>query len=540
MLPNDKRQVLKLGVPVTHLMRDAALRPRPAVSKVVDGRFTLNIMPLARMIGIFQAHKATISHDKIYALLGLCSDDLDGSGLLPDYQLLWAELLKRLIFYTLGAKAYVKTWDGQAIFYTLGAKAYVKTWDGQAVAILEAYGNMVGRVATIEDDTSGGSAGRRTLIVEATVGYGTKSVHRRTFLCDTEDARPDDMVCSIGKSRRIVLVRHMGDYFGIIDIALEAVDANESLAKPSDEVGSSCISLLLAWDFGSRWPQDERHLDSVFHSRVSAILDENAERYGDAGARSWAVANALWDADMVREAAVMFAAATRGRADDNTVIIKRQVVVKARFLKAIGTHDSELTQGLTRELRYLECLAWLFDSWSRADDANTLWLLIYATRRVISMPPWHFNFSWHPMLSSKSLLLTNPSELLRAVPDSRSALELVSQRGKPKVPVTLDLARKVDLGTRGGKALMDAILGMDETVIEPEAARHLFPDVTEYEEVRDYAVQRQKIERKESWVRGGFRRREPLLPLRFSLPLPSRMEPSDSLRRRRNYRELYE
>jgi len=493
MLPDDTQQALKVAVPVTHLMRDAALRPRPAASKVTDGRFTLQLMPLARMIGMFQAHKATISHDKVYALLGMCSDDLNGSGLLPDYQLPWAELLQRLIFHTLGTNAYVKTWDGQSIFYTLGVKAHVKTWDGSALAIMEAHGNILGRVLSIENTSAGP-------VVEVAVRGGTES--HQSFLCDTKDARPNDMVCSISQSRRIVLVRPMGNYFGLLDIALEAITTKAGLAVPPDEDGHPPFSLLLAWDFGSRWSQDERPLDSIFHCRVSAMLDENVERFGDAEARSWAAANALLGADMMREAAIMFAVATRGRANDSTTIARRRATAESRFLEAISTHDGELTGESTSKPEYLECLAWLFDSWGRPDDANVVWLLIYAVRRVISMPDFHF--VWRPAWLSTRRLLQQPRELLRVMPEARNALELVSQRGKDRVPVTVDLAKQVDLNTRGGRALMEAILGMDETFIEPEAAEHLFPDVTKHEDVRDYALQQRKIEEKDTWQRMEF------------------------------------
>lgn len=40
---------------------------------------------------------ATNRHDKVYALLGMCADDMSVSGLEPDYSLPWRELMQRVV-----------------------------------------------------------------------------------------------------------------------------------------------------------------------------------------------------------------------------------------------------------------------------------------------------------------------------------------------------------------------------------------------------------------------------------------------------------
>ena len=59
---------------------------------------------------MYHTHKATKRHDKVYALLGMSSDDLSKAGLLPNYGLPWKELLQRLAKFLLYEKVSVETW----------------------------------------------------------------------------------------------------------------------------------------------------------------------------------------------------------------------------------------------------------------------------------------------------------------------------------------------------------------------------------------------------------------------------------------------
>jgi hypothetical protein len=60
---------------------------------------------------MYHAHEATQRHDKIYALLGMASDDIKESGLFPDYTIPWNELLRRLVRFLLGEQLRIKTWN---------------------------------------------------------------------------------------------------------------------------------------------------------------------------------------------------------------------------------------------------------------------------------------------------------------------------------------------------------------------------------------------------------------------------------------------
>lgn len=58
---------------------------------------SLGICLLGELIDMYYTHKATKLYDKVYALLGMSSVDGSRTSLLPDYGVLWEELLQRLV-----------------------------------------------------------------------------------------------------------------------------------------------------------------------------------------------------------------------------------------------------------------------------------------------------------------------------------------------------------------------------------------------------------------------------------------------------------
>lgn len=64
-----------------------------------SGPFSLRIRALGELIEIYCTREATGRHDKVFALLGMSSDDPVAAGLSPDYGIPWETLLERLVRY---------------------------------------------------------------------------------------------------------------------------------------------------------------------------------------------------------------------------------------------------------------------------------------------------------------------------------------------------------------------------------------------------------------------------------------------------------
>jgi hypothetical protein len=88
---------------VAFLIQGAISRSRLISSK--QGRFSLDICPLEELVDMYHAHEAKMSHDRVYALLGMCSDNLSGAGLEPNYSIGWNVLMRNLVKFILHDQA---------------------------------------------------------------------------------------------------------------------------------------------------------------------------------------------------------------------------------------------------------------------------------------------------------------------------------------------------------------------------------------------------------------------------------------------------
>jgi hypothetical protein len=70
---------------------------------------------LGELIDMYHNREATRRHDKIYALLGMSSEDPSAAGLSPNYQVSWKELLQRLVRFLLYKGVSVETWNEREI-----------------------------------------------------------------------------------------------------------------------------------------------------------------------------------------------------------------------------------------------------------------------------------------------------------------------------------------------------------------------------------------------------------------------------------------
>ena len=95
--------------PIMYLVRDATFRPRHETSLSEASQleasqpstFSLNIHPLGELVDMYHTRKATNRLDKVYALLGMSSDDPGTAGLSADYTTSWGTIFRKLIQFSL-------------------------------------------------------------------------------------------------------------------------------------------------------------------------------------------------------------------------------------------------------------------------------------------------------------------------------------------------------------------------------------------------------------------------------------------------------
>jgi hypothetical protein len=104
----------------------------------MQGRLSLDICSLGELVDMYHTHEATKRHDKVYALLGMSSDDLSVAGLEPNYSIRWSILMRNLVK------------------FLLNNQASVDTWDDREIAVIKSKGCILGRVSLAESNINPG------------------------------------------------------------------------------------------------------------------------------------------------------------------------------------------------------------------------------------------------------------------------------------------------------------------------------------------------------------------------------------------------
>jgi hypothetical protein len=121
----------------SYLIREAIFRLEYSLGSL--GRNFLSICPLGGLIDIYHTHEATKRHDKVYALLGMSSDDLSEAGLLPNYARPWEDVLQQLVK------------------YLIPKSSSIQIWANKEIAVFQSPGYVLGMVKAISINTDRGN-----------------------------------------------------------------------------------------------------------------------------------------------------------------------------------------------------------------------------------------------------------------------------------------------------------------------------------------------------------------------------------------------
>ena len=272
---------------VTYLIRGAIFRPKYATSR--SGAATLDICPLGELIDMYHTRKATMRRDKVYALLGMSSDDV--SKLSPNYKDPWEELLERLVK------------------FLLGEKVSVETWVDREMAVIESKGCILGQVFLVESGNA-----RQTVTFKNTPGqprYIENRGARWTLRASAKSIQRDDLVCLLEGASKPSIIRLCKDHFAVIMITAtpEEIETESGSVRAPGLFQSTTIfprDFLLVWDWEQppEESQDRKEYETLMkpngqgpeHSKTAL------DGYLDKPTRLWNVALILGDLEEYKEA----------------------------------------------------------------------------------------------------------------------------------------------------------------------------------------------------------------------------------------------
>jgi hypothetical protein len=255
--------------PVTHLVKRATFRSIHATDNA--GRASLNIFQLGQLLDLYHEYQASKRHDKIYALIGMCSDNLEFAGLSPDYDVPWHDLLARVIW------------------HLLGNHVRIDTWPDREAAMIRGQGFIIGPIMSIEDGIHDAEG-----YYDITFHDTAHESHRMTTLIPAKPIRRKDIIVRFQGAPSAMVVRPCQDYFTII-----AVDVSLPMSVELEK----SLDLFVLWN----WEADMRDSGMCLESSsIQEVIGEHNPEYDLArsqlkSVRQWGIFEALLGVRQYRE-----------------------------------------------------------------------------------------------------------------------------------------------------------------------------------------------------------------------------------------------
>ncbi|KAM0255788.1 hypothetical protein ACHAPA_012379 [Fusarium lateritium] len=190
---------------------------------------------------MFHTRKATERHDKIYALLGMSSDDTSLAGLSVDYQISWGELFRKLINF-------------------ISERVHAETWDDNEIAVIRGKGYVLGEVASVQRDADWEDRWQIGIAWKNTSRYGEQE-SRWAFKASAKSIQVGDAICLLQGASMPSIIRLQNDYWTIVMIAAHLSEEFQATRRSvRGETLRSMTSfphdLLLVWN----WDTNSDHL----------------------------------------------------------------------------------------------------------------------------------------------------------------------------------------------------------------------------------------------------------------------------------------
>ncbi|RSL65147.1 hypothetical protein CEP53_003781 [Fusarium sp. AF-6] len=272
---------------VSYLIRGAIFRPRCAISR--SHRFSLDICSLGQLVDMYHTRKATERRDKVYALLGMCSDDPSTAGLSANYAISWGQLFQQLVNF----------------FFS--ERVSVNTWDDEEVAVIKGSGCVLGEVSSVERDMH--REDRQHVGITWKNAFGYRDLDSRwTLQVSAKSVQVGDVICLVQGASMPTIIRLYNDCWVVVTIAVAPPDDLQAAGRDTKSGLLRLITtfphdFLLVWDWDiypdesqdrqdyghfmgasvSRYPKAELEdrLDKVTRLRDIIVVLQDMERHDE-------------------------------------------------------------------------------------------------------------------------------------------------------------------------------------------------------------------------------------------------------------------
>ncbi|KAK3948649.1 heterokaryon incompatibility protein-domain-containing protein [Pseudoneurospora amorphoporcata] len=260
-LSNESTDLQARILSVTYLIRGAIFRPKYATSQ--SDNFSLNIRPLGELIEMYHTREATNRRDKVYALLGMSSDNPTAVGLFADYDISWKQLFNKLIH------------------FLLPKLVSVDLSDDKEIAVIEGKGCILGEVSSVKRNATWEDRQDVAITWRNCPSYICVKeawVSCWTLPTTVKSVQKGDIVCLLQGATRPTILRPYNDHWAVIIIAVSP--AGDSQATTRDIKWSELLQsitvfphdFLLIWDWNIN---PDRQQDKNNHDYFASIPEHS-------------------------------------------------------------------------------------------------------------------------------------------------------------------------------------------------------------------------------------------------------------------------
>ncbi|KAK3338240.1 heterokaryon incompatibility protein-domain-containing protein [Neurospora tetraspora] len=227
---------------VTYLIRGAIFRPKYVYATSQADNFSLDIRPLGELIEMYRARKATKRCDKVYALLGMSSDNPTAAGLFADYNISWKQLFNKLIHFVLSELVSVNG-----------------LWDDKEIAIIEGKGCILGEVSSVTRNATWED--RQDVAITWSNAPSYICVKEAWGSCWTlpttvKSVQEGDVVCLLQGASRPTILRPYNDYWAVIIIAVSPAGDSQATTKDIKWPELLQSTIVFSHNFRLEWDWD--------------------------------------------------------------------------------------------------------------------------------------------------------------------------------------------------------------------------------------------------------------------------------------------
>ncbi|KAK4183149.1 heterokaryon incompatibility protein-domain-containing protein, partial [Podospora australis] len=192
---------------ISYLLQGTVFRLRRQLNSV--GKFSLGIRPLAELIDMYHTRKTTDPRDKVYALLGMCSDDPSSAGLVADYgpETTFDKVFQKVVEFSLSSQILVRN---ISVMH-------------QAVALIQGKARILGHVSSRYQNS--GSTSRDIVISGNQSCLGIEyQKSAMTILATVKDITEGDILCLLAGATKPSLIRPCIGYWELLAMAVPIPD----------------------------------------------------------------------------------------------------------------------------------------------------------------------------------------------------------------------------------------------------------------------------------------------------------------------------